>query len=76
MKFQDTSSLETFTQQGGIHRDLGVDVSLGVILRPRLTNNVIITVGASGFFPGRGFKDLYENRDSLYSTFVELSLSY
>jgi len=76
MKFQDTSSLETFTQQGDIHRDLGIDVSLGVILRPRLTNNVIITVGAAGFFPGRGFKEIYETRDALYSTFVELSLTY
>ena len=76
MKFQDTSSLETFTQQGDIHRDLGIDVSLGLIIRPRLTNNVIITLGASGFFPGRGFKEIYETRDALYSTFVELSLTY
>ncbi len=76
MKFQDTSSLETFTQQANIHRDLGIDVSLGLIIRPRLTNNVIITLGAAGFFPGRGFKEIYETRDPLYSTFVELSLTY
>jgi hypothetical protein len=76
MKFQDTSSLETFTQQGGIHRSLGVDVSLGVIFRPGLTNNMIVTLGAAGFLPGRGFKDLYESRDALYSTFLELSLTY
>jgi hypothetical protein len=76
MKFQDTSSLQTFTQQGEIHRDLGIDVSLGFVIRPRLTNNVIVTVGAAGFFPGRGFKELYESNDALYSTFVELSLTY
>jgi len=76
MKFQDTSSLETFTQQGDIHRDLGIDVSLGVIFRPALTNNIIITLGAAGFFPGRGFKEIYETREALYSTFVELTLTY
>ncbi len=76
MTFADTSSLQTFTQQGGIHKELGYDVSLGTVIRPGLTNNVIVTLGAAGFFPGRGFEDLYESRAPLYSLFVELALSY
>jgi hypothetical protein len=51
-------------------------VSLGTVIRPRLTNNVIVTLGAAGFFPGRGFEDIYESRAPLYSFFVELALSY
>jgi hypothetical protein len=76
MKFQETASLESFTQQGDIHRNIGFDVSMGLVIRPGLTNNVILTLGAAGFFPGRGFKEIYESGDALYSTFVELSLSY
>src|SRR5205085_5706655 len=44
MKFQETASLETFTQQADIHRNIGFDVSMGLVIRPRLTNNVIITL--------------------------------
>jgi hypothetical protein len=76
MHFANTASLQTFTQQGGIHRELGYDVSLGTVIRPLLTNNVIVTLGAAGFFPGRGFEDIYESRSPLYSLFVELALSY
>jgi len=76
MRFQNTSSLQTFTQQGGISRDLGIDVNLGVVYRPLLTNNIIATFGAAGFFPGRGFRDLYESHGALYSLFLELSLTY
>ena len=58
-------------------RDLDLRRTFTIVSsRSKGSNNVIVTVGASGFFPGRGFKDLYENRDALYSTFVELSLSY
>jgi len=76
MKFAQTSSLETFLQQADIHRSLGIDVNLGLVWRPRLTNNVIVTMGAAGFFPGRGFREIYESGDALYSTFIELSLTY
>ena len=31
---------------------------------------------AAGFFPGRGFRDLYESHGALYSLFLELSLTY
>lgn len=76
MRFQTTSPLETFLQQGGIHRELGYDISLGTVIRPRLTNNVIVTLGAAGFLPGRGFEQIYDSRAPLYSVFAELSLSY
>ncbi|HZE99990.1 MAG TPA: hypothetical protein VE981_23485 [Planctomycetota bacterium] len=76
MKFQNTSSLETFAQQADIHHNVGFDVSMGVVLRPLLNNNVIMTAGAAGFFPGRGFRDIYESGDALYSFFLELSLTY
>lgn len=74
--FQDTRSLELFTFQPRIDREVGFEISLGLVTRPLLNNNVLLTAGASGFFPGEGFKDLYESSDPLYSVFAQLTLIY
>ncbi|HEX7901060.1 MAG TPA: hypothetical protein VF950_25090 [Planctomycetota bacterium] len=76
LRFQYTEPLESFTQQRGIHKDLGFDVGVGLIGRPLLNNNVQFTLGTSAFFPGTGFGDLFEDRDTLYSVFAQLSLTY
>ncbi|HXX92575.1 MAG TPA: hypothetical protein VEN81_03020, partial [Planctomycetota bacterium] len=40
LRFQDTQSLQVLTQQAGIRKDVGIDLSLGLIIRPLLNNNV------------------------------------
>ncbi len=76
MRFQYTEPLQVFTQQTGIRRDLGFEMSLGLIVRPLLNNNVTVTLGAAGFLPGNGFADLYESHAWLYSAFAQLTLIY
>lgn len=78
--FDRTNVLKTFTFQNDISRSIGTDASVGVEYRPFLNNNVILTGGTAMLFPGAGFQDLYRNPNShvdpLYSTFVELDLTY
>lgn len=76
LRFQHTESLESFTQQRDIGSEIGLDTSLGLIWRPFLTNNVVLSSGLAGFLPGNGYGDLFEDRDFLYSLFAQLSLTY
>lgn len=76
LQFHHTDVLEVFVNQNQINRELGWDVSLGVVWRPFLNNNMILTSGASGFFPGRGFVDIYEDDETLYNAFLQLTLAY
>ncbi|HEY4640198.1 MAG TPA: hypothetical protein VII75_02555, partial [Thermoanaerobaculia bacterium] len=68
--------LEEILFQGGIHRALGTDISLGAKYRPFLSNNWIITGGVAGFVPGRGFKDIYEDPGTLYHLFTNVTLQF
>ena len=78
--FDSTKVLQQFVFQDDISRSIGTDLSLGMEYRPLLNNNVVISAGAAALFPGAGFQDLYRNPNSnvdpLYSTFVELDLTY
>jgi hypothetical protein len=78
--FDKTNSLEVFTFQDRIDRDIGVDLSSGFEWRPYLNNNVILLGGLSSLIPGGGFRQLYNKKDSkvnpLLSGFVELTLTF
>jgi hypothetical protein len=50
-------------------------VSLGVIYRPLLSQNIIITGGAAAFFPLDGFKTIY-NSETQYSAFINFLVRY
>ena len=39
---------------------LGLDASIGFKYRPLLNDNIIISVGVGFFFPGPGYKDIYQ----------------
>ncbi len=59
LRFHRTESLEYLLFQNRIRHDIGWDLSLGVVYRPLLINNVQFTFGASTLKPGRGFRDIY-----------------
>ncbi len=59
LRFHDTSSLEYVLFQPNVRREIGYDLSLGVIYRPLLINNLTLTFGGNMFFAGRGFKDIF-----------------
>jgi hypothetical protein len=62
MRFHRTESLEYILFQPGVRHEIGTDLSLGVVYRPLLINNVTFTFGGNLFLPGRGFRDVYTDR--------------
>ena len=78
--FDKTNSLEVFTFQNHIDRDIGTDISTSFEYRPLLNNNLIILGGASVLIPSAGFRQLYNRLDqhvnALSSAFLEITLTY
>jgi hypothetical protein len=62
IRFDRTEPLEYVLLQPRVRHEVGYDLSLGVIYRPFLINNVTFTFGGNVLLPGRGFKDIYTNR--------------
>jgi hypothetical protein len=75
LRFVDTSSTQLLLQDNMLDEEIGVDLSVGVIYRPFLNQNVILTGGAACLIPGQGFEDIYSN-ETLYSFFTALTLTY
>lgn len=66
--FENTSSLQVLRSEGSIPKDIGWDLSLAAIWRPKATQNIVGRLSAAVLLPGKGFKDLFENkqRDDAY----------
>lgn len=63
LRFHRTESLEYVLLQPRIRHEIGGDLSLGVVYRPWLINNMTFTFGGSLFLTGKGFKDVYTDRE-------------
>jgi hypothetical protein len=75
LRFDDTSSLEYVLGQGGIGKDIGTDLSAGVIWRPFLTENLIVKSGVSALVPASGFRTIYGS-GTLYALFTEVIVTW
>jgi len=66
--FADTSSLQVLRSEGSIPKDIGFDLSVAAIWRPKATQNIVGRLSAAVLLPGKGFKDLFDNkqRDDAY----------
>ncbi len=62
LRFHRTESLEYVLFQPGVRKEIGYDLSLGVVYRPLLINNITFTFGGNYFIPGKGFKDIYTDQ--------------
>ena len=49
--------------EGSIPKDIGWDLSVAGIWRPKATQNIVGRLSAAVLLPGDGFKDLFENRE-------------
>jgi hypothetical protein len=76
IRLDTTAPIEAVLFQDHISKTLGEDLSIGIRYRPFLNNNVIVVGGAAAFFPGRGFKDIYEKQHTLYHVFTNLVLTF
>jgi hypothetical protein len=62
LRFERTEALEFLLFQSPIRHTIGEDFGVGVEYRPPLTENIVLTGGASALQPGQGFKDIYTGR--------------
>jgi hypothetical protein len=88
LRFAQTEALELALFQDSIRHEIGHDLGLGFIYRPLLSENIILTAGASGLRRGRGFTDIYSSNcdgipqgcgattPTLFSTFVKVKFRY
>jgi hypothetical protein len=63
LMFHRTASLEYVLFEPLVRKEIGYDLSLGVVYRPLLINNLTFTFGGNILIPGKGFKDIYTDRD-------------
>ena len=68
LRFMRTEVLEDVLFQAPIRHTIGEDLGVGVIYRPPLSENLVLTGGASMLQPGAGFHDIYTGR-TLFSVF-------
>ncbi len=77
--FADTSSLQVLRSEGSIPRDIGYDLSVAAIWRPKATQNIVGRLSAAVLLPGKGFKDLFDNKEgdrAYVSILANVILSY
>lgn len=74
--FARTDALELFLNQNSVSPHVGYEANVVFQYRPILNNNIIVTAGASLFFPGDGFEDIYNSDRTLHQVFVGLTLTY
>jgi len=73
--FVQTQPLEVALHQPNIRHAIGLDSGLGLIYRPFLNNNALVSLGFAGFTPGGGFKDV-QVTETLYSAFLSATLTF
>jgi len=62
LRFMRTEPVEYVLFQSNIHHTIGGDFGVGVQYRPPLSENIVLTGGASMLQPGQGFRDIYTGR--------------
>ena len=75
MWFDDTSVLEVARQQSPIDDEIGLDLSIAWIWRPKMTQNIVVRLSAAGLLPGDGFIDLYGD-DEHYSILANIVFAF
>ena len=77
--FENTSSLQALRTEGSIPKDIGFDLSVATIWRPKATQNIVGRLSGAVLLPGEGFKDLFDNKqknDAYVSILANVILSF
>jgi Carboxypeptidase regulatory-like domain len=75
LRFEDAAPLELVLFQTPIRNTIGEDYSVGVVYRPPLTENIVVTGGAAALDPGAGFRDIYTGH-TLFSLFGNVRVQF
>ena len=73
--FAATEPLQYVLHQPKVRSTVGADYSVGLIYRPLLNQNIVLSGGLAYFIPGGGFKDIQESVN-LYSAFFSATLTF
>lgn len=76
LRFDSTETLELLLFQGGLEEEIGWDLSVGARWRPFLNENVVVLGGVAAFLPGDGWEGIYEDDDTEYLAFTNLTLTF
>ena len=60
-------------------KDIGFDLSVATIWRPKATQNIVGRLSGAVLLPGKGFKDLFDNKqknDAYVSILANVILSF
>lgn len=77
--FENTATLQALRVEGTVPRAIGWDLSTAAIWRPKATQNIVFRLSGAALLPGKGFKDLFDNRDrnrAYYSVLANIVVSY
>ncbi|HEX7036221.1 MAG TPA: hypothetical protein VF210_10625 [Pseudomonadales bacterium] len=75
LRFDDTAVLEVARNQGPIFEEIGHDVSMSLIYRPLMTQNIVVRASYARLIPGDAWDALYPDEDADY-LLLNLVLSY
>ena len=78
LQWDSVQVLETLRQQDRISRELGWDISAGLIYRPLFTNNIVFRLSGSVLIPGSGYEELFDERgdEPPYSALANITFTY
>ena len=79
LRFTRTEVLEALRVQGDIGKNIGLDLSVSAIYRPKFTQNFVFRGSIASLEPGSGFDALFDNNegDGRYlSVLLNATLSY
>ncbi|TCM18112.1 hypothetical protein EDF56_105462 [Novosphingobium sp. PhB165] len=77
--FENTTVLQTLRNEGSIPGDIGWDLSMAAVWRPKATQNIVMRLSAATLVAGKGFRDLFDNNQgnrSYYSVLANVIVSY
>jgi hypothetical protein len=77
--FENTETLQALRTEGSIPKDIGFDLSVATIWRPKATQNIVGRLSAAVLVPGKGFKDLFDNKqknDAYLSVLANVIVSF
>ena len=75
MRFHHTDPLELLLFQPRIDPSIGFDYNLGVVYRPPLSENIVITGGIAALTPGTGLREIYTSK-TLLSAFTTVRFQF
>ncbi len=73
--FDDTATLEVARAQANIPDHIGEDVSVAMIYRPFMSQNIVLRLSAAALLPGDGYTALYED-ETPFSVLANLIFTY